>query len=141
MSMRRRETKLIDREIQLALARRLTLHWIVFIIVAVVLACLIQWLGKPFTSIGDLLNDVWATLSPLLLVMLCLIPIFIYDSVKLSSRFAGPVLRVRRAARSLAAGEKPEKLSFRNGDFWHGLAEDFNQVIDQHQPISRSTDQ
>lgn len=138
---KRRETKLIDREIQLALARRLTLHWIIFILIAAALACLMQWLGKPFTTYTDLFNNVWYTLSPLLLVMLCLIPIFVYDSVKLSSRFAGPVVRVRRAARSLASGEKPEKLSFRNGDFWHGLAEDFNQIIEQHQPNRQPNDQ
>ncbi len=140
MSNRSRLPKIVDREIQLALARRLTLHWVVFILVAVALACLFQWLGKPFTSFTELFEDVWSTLSPLLLVMLCLIPIFVYDSVKLSSRFAGPVLRVRRAAQSLAAGEQTEKLSFRNGDFWHGLAEDFNRVIDKHQPATQPTE-
>ena len=68
--------------------------------------------------------------------MLSLAPMFIYDTVKLSNRFAGPVLRIRRAARQLADGEIPKKSKLRDGDFWKDLASDFNGVIDRVETLT-----
>ena len=52
--------------------------------------------------------------------MVILLPVFLYDTVKLSNRFAGPVIRLRRAMQAISQGNAVEKLQFRENDFWRG---------------------
>ena len=48
--------------------------------------------------------------------------------MKLSNRFAGPVMRLRESINSLAQGEPVKELTFRDNDFWRELSEDFNRI-------------
>jgi len=52
----------------------------------------------------------------------------IVDVVRLSNRFTGPLLRLRRSMRALARGEQVEPIRFRDNDFWHDFAEEFNAL-------------
>jgi hypothetical protein len=36
---------------------------------------------------------------------------------------------MRRTIRGVVEGEKPRKLKFRKGDFWQGLADDYNSML------------
>jgi len=66
---------------------------------------------------------------PFLLVSFSLAPVFIWDAIKLSNRFAGPIVRVRRALAQIADGQTPKAIEFRNGDFWKSLAHDLNRAF------------
>jgi hypothetical protein len=68
--------------------------------------------------------------GPTLLAVLALAPIFVLDLCKLSNRFVGPVLRLRRGMRDLAEGRTVSPIHFRKGDFWQDLGTDFNQVVE-----------
>jgi hypothetical protein len=72
------------------------------------------------------------------------LPLVVYDIVRFSHRFAGPMLRYRRAMHDLGRGEHVEPLGFRDGDFWQGLATDFNAVLarieDQHGASADNTE-
>ena len=57
-----------------------------------------------------------------------MVPAFIYDTIKLSNRFVGPILRLKNSVRSVADGKPVSPLKFRGGDFWHELADDFNRL-------------
>ena len=58
----------------------------------------------------------WQRVVPFLLVSFALAPVFILDAVKLSNRFAGPIVRVRRALAQIADGHAPnDQRSNRNG--------------------------
>lgn len=138
MTSHQRKKKYVDPEVQGALARRIGLHWILYTIVASVLVVGLKLLADPFTPLTEHAIDAWWTYGPLLLVLITLTPIFIYDSVKLSNRFTGPVMRLRQAARSLAAGEPVEPLKIRNGDYWQELAEDFNRILSRCDTNERS---
>jgi hypothetical protein len=63
-----------------------------------------------------------------MLVMVFLLPVFVMDTIKLSHRFAGPVLSLRRAMREIVSGQTPRMLQFRKSDFWHDLADDYNKL-------------
>ena len=67
----------------------------------------------------------------LILVMLCFLPAFIYDSVKLSHRFAGPIYKLRGVLKQMADGKDIEPMSFRKGDYWFNLAEDVNRIAER----------
>jgi hypothetical protein len=62
----------------------------------------------------------------------------VYDMLRLSHRFAGPMLRFRRAMRDLGRGEQVEPLRFRDGDFWQEMAAEFNAVL---QRVERQRDE
>ena len=120
----------IDRKLQGALAIRVSLHWLIFTCVAGALTLMFQFMCNPTASLSEHFATVWNDQGPFTLVMLLLLPVFLYDTVKLSNRFAGPVLRLRRAMTAINNGQPPERLTFRDNDFWKGMADDFNKLID-----------
>jgi hypothetical protein len=129
MGIPRRTKKFIDSHVQGALARRIILHWLVFMLVASAAAFVLQVLSDPFRELSAHFKDLWWSQGPFLLVMLFLMPVFVMDAIKLSHRFAGPIFSLRREIRGIAAGEKPRKLKFRQLDFWQDLAEDYNAML------------
>jgi hypothetical protein len=126
-----RKKTFVDPKVQGALVRRLVLHWVSFIAVAGVVAFALQVLTNPFQSIEQHLQDMWWTHGPFLLVMFFMLPVFIVDTIKLSHRFAGPIYRLRNVIRGMAQGEPFKPLAFREMDFWQGLAEDFNEMVEK----------
>ena len=100
---------------------RVTLYWGLFIFCAVLLVCFIEMLkGNE--------KDSLARYTPVLLVTVALTPIFLRDLCVLSNRFVGPMVRLRRSMRALADGEEVAHLKFRDNDFWHEIASDFNRL-------------
>ena len=61
-------------------------------------------------------------------VMFVISPVFIFDSIKLSNRFVGPMISFRSSLRKLASGDEAPPLTFRRGDFWRELTDDFNRI-------------
>jgi len=131
MSHPTRKKTFVDPKVQGALVRRLVLHWSAFIAVASLVAFCLQVLSNPFRPIEAHAQQMWWTHGPFLLVMFFMMPVFIIDTIKLSHRFAGPIYRLRNTVRSLAQGAKFEPLKFRDMDFWQGLAEDFNTMMER----------
>jgi hypothetical protein len=142
MTKPRRKKHFIDAGVQGSLARRIIGHWLVYMLVAGVLAFLLQVLSNPFRPLSEHARELWWTHGPFLLVLLFLLPVFVVDTIKLSHRFAGPVYNLRRAIRDIVQGKPPRRLKFRRHDFWHDLADDYNAMLlrlelleDDDQPV------
>jgi len=131
MSQPKRKKTYVDPQVQGALVRRLIFHWVSFLAVSSAVTFCLQVLTNPLESKGQHFQNLWWTHGPFLLVMIFLLPVFVLDSIRISHRFAGPIYRLRQTIRSLAQGKSPQRLKFRDFDFWHGLAEDFNQMVDR----------
>jgi nitrogen fixation/metabolism regulation signal transduction histidine kinase len=129
MAYPRRTKHFIDSNVQGSLARRIIVHWLVFMLVTAFVSFVIQVLANPFRPIADHLQDLWITQGPFLLVMVFLLPVFVMDTIKLSHRFAGPIFSLRRAIQDIAQGKPARRLKFRKRDFWHGLADDYNAML------------
>ncbi|MEN0110780.1 MAG: hypothetical protein AAF805_08655 [Planctomycetota bacterium] len=140
MQPHRRRTEFIDPEVQGALAKRIAVHWMLYVGVATLLVVGLKWMTSPFTPLWDHVVDAWWTYGAMLIVMLCLAPVFVYDAVKLSNRFTGPMLRLRTSLRELAEGERPTPIKLRDGDFWQEAADDFNRAVDRLLPGEESGD-
>jgi len=134
-----RRQKFIDSKVQGALARRLVVHWVVFLTVASIVALLLQVLSNPFRPVGEHFSEVWWTHGPFLVVTIFLLPVFVMDTIKISHRFAGPIYSLRRAMRDVAAGGPLRKLQFRRNDFWRELAGDYNAMIDRLTPADEQS--
>ncbi len=126
-----RKKTYIDHKVQGALVRRLVFHWVALFFVASLLSFCLQMLTKPFQTMGEHVQQLWWTHGPFLLVLLCLLPVFVLDTIKLSHRFVGPIYRLRQSIRYIAEGNPPPRLKFRDFDFWQGLAQDFNLMVDR----------
>jgi hypothetical protein len=127
---KRRIQNYVDREVQFSLIRRLSVHWLLFIaanVVAIVIWT--RFMETPTESLDDTMKLAIQRALPFGLISLFLAPIFIWDAVKLSNRFAGPIVRVRRALAQIAKGESPRLLEFRQGDFWKSLAQELNRAF------------
>lgn len=126
----RRKRLRVDRQVQGAIARRITFQWFVFLVVAALVLPLFHvMLRGDFTKpLAATLYDVGVDFLILLVTFLCLLPYFMLDTYKLTNRFAGPIYRLRNTIRSLVRGEQVAPLKFRQGDFWHDLAEEFNSL-------------
>lgn len=131
MDANQRSRRYVDPEVQGALARRLVVHWLAYTLVASGVAVGLAWMANPFAPLGEVLAEAWWGYAPLLLTLVALVPVFVVDSIRLSHRFSGPVYRFRGALERLASGGPVERLTFRESDFWRGLAEDFNRVADR----------
>ncbi len=129
MNRTKRRQLFVDQKVQGALVLRAALYWVCSLVTMTLI--LISWrmLTGPARAIHTHLDDLWYQYAPAVVVSLVLLPIIVYDSVRMSNRFAGPMYRLRRCLRQLAAGERIQPIHFREGDFWHDFADDFNQLL------------
>jgi len=129
-NLQRRQQSLVDPEVQGSLLRKLVLHWTIFF-VANTLALMI-WLRmfeQPESGWGQTFLDSLRRFLPFYIVSLALVPAFLWDTMKLTNRFAGPILRLRGALADAARGQTVKPLKFRGSDFWQEIATNFNTVI------------
>lgn len=122
----------VDKTVQGALAKRIVFHWCIFFLLSVIsIFSLEYFLGDPNLTFGGHAYIVWQKYAFFVVLMVSIIPSFVYDSFKLSNRFAGPMVRLKNALKSAADGEQPEKIKFRDGDFWVEVSDEFNRLADR----------
>ncbi len=124
-----RKRILVDPELQTQLALRVIIYWGMCIATVVLMVVGWRMVGGPARPLYRHLDELFFHLGPALLASFVLLPIVVIDVIRVSNRFVGPLLRLRRSVRSLAAGHDVEPLRFRKGDFWRGFADDFNALV------------
>lgn len=124
-----RKKSFVDAEVQGALLLRLAGHWCLFVAANCIAFAFWEVLIERSASVEQTASPLLSALVPCLITSAALLPAFLYDTVRLSNRFAGPVMRLRKALRDLAEGRPIEPLKFRKGDFWASAADDFNAAI------------
>lgn len=130
MALLRRKRNFVDFEVQTSLLRRLALQWVAFLAVnCLALYCWTYLLNGAEESLGAHMTHFLQLYLPVLIISAALLPVFLLDAAKLSNRFVGPILRVRRALAEAAKGDKVKPLRFRENDFWRSLADDLNSVL------------
>ena len=123
-----RKKTFVDAEVQGALLMRLAGHWCLFVIANCIAFAFWEVLVEN-SATGATASPVLSGMIPCLITSAALLPAFLYDTVRLTNRFAGPVMRLRKSLRELAEGRPVEPLKFRKGDFWATAADDFNAAM------------
>ena len=136
-----RKKILIDKNLQLRLARRLFGYWATMWLLVFVLPFLTtliyRWffMSVPFAELlGHMVEEFWFPI----LISLLLLPIAVRDSIRFSHKFAGPFFRLHREMRNLADGNLAEEVRPRDGDFCHEFAADFNRVLRKMNAIKQA---
>ena len=125
----RRDSFFVDSVVQGRLAWRVVSYWF-FCLLAVELfvACWLVWLYRP-TSSTELVGLVMQVCAIPFAASLLLLPIVIFDSIRFSHRFAGPMVRLRKVMKDMADGRPGGVVALRDGDFWNDFAGDLNRLI------------
>lgn len=136
----RRVRKFVDHEVQASLFRRVLIHWGMFMAACAVGTLIWTRLIEAPTENWTYVLKHWGFhFAPFCIIAAALLPFFLRDTIKLSNRFAGPIVRVRRALNDLADGRKPVPVNFRKGDFWQALQTDLNRVLTLHDTSTENT--
>lgn len=127
----KRKKAVANPKVQYTLARRVVLHFFVFICAGAFFGVINQFLSNPFAGVKENLAAFAQQSAPFLLAVICLIPIFIRDTLTLSNRIAGPIHNMQNTIVALSEGQKDVRpLKFREGDFWDDLPAKFNKMTD-----------
>ncbi len=128
---RKRKQKYVDTNVQGALLRRILFHWVAFFFVTALTVILMKSLigDMNLTFIENVKNSI-GEFSLVAVILLCLFPVFMLDTVRFSNRFVGPIGRLRRHLKELGAEKTTQKCTFRDNDFWSEMADEFNKVVD-----------
>ena len=128
-----RQRFFVDRKIQLTMVSRVVAYWLFCLLsVWLMLVCWEIATGRPSSS-GELIGGVWSRFGPALIASILLVPLVVWDCLRVTNRFAGPLLRLRRGMSDLADGEPVQPLELRQGDFLGEIAEQFNRIASQLQ--------
>ena len=131
--MSQRNRFLIDPKVQWSLIRRMSLHWSLTILALLAIGIGVQLIYAPGNqTFLQAIARSFGAQAPLLCLMFMLYPVFVWDIVKLSHRFSGPMLRLRGILNELAEGGRATPLRFRPNDFWQETAADFNRFYEEH---------
>ena len=126
-----RKRVIVHKQIQLTFVRRLMLHWGIFVAATCLVTTFIQFLLDPLQSGDEMGYRFRLTVGSTLLVAMCLAPIFIRDTVKLSHRVVGPLIRLRGAIQAVEPGQPAGRILLRKSDYWQELITDYNAMLDR----------
>jgi hypothetical protein len=130
MKFTRRRKNLVDFEVQTCLLKRVAIHWLLFMSVNAL--ALYGWTFLLVGAEGELQAHLTYFLRlyfPVLVVSVLLLPVLLLDTSKLSNRFVGPIVRVRKTLALAVKGEAVQPVKFRENDFYGELAKDLNAVL------------
>ena len=118
----------VDYRVQGALIVRVVLYWLMCLLT--IMLVLLSWgmIAGPARPLNAHLTELWTLHGPAAVASLLVLPAVIFDLLRVSNRFAGPMFRLRRSLHDLAQDKPVLAVRFRQGDFWQEFAEDFNTV-------------
>jgi len=125
----KRKRLFVDPKVQGSLLRQLILHWCMACFLIFIYLFTLQAFSNGFSlGFSENMSALWNQYGLLALVLGVLSPVFIYDSIKMSNRFVGPMVSFRAALKDLANGGEPSPVKFRESDFWQDMTGDLNKV-------------
>ncbi|MBX9789200.1 MAG: hypothetical protein K2Y37_09825 [Pirellulales bacterium] len=143
----KRSRLLIEPSVQLTLVRHVVIYWICTVVTVELLNLTRQIaIGPERESFWAYLfnEDLTQALIRLAIGSLLVLPLVIWDMLKLSNRFAGPIYRMRRTLRGISESGTVENVRLREGDFWADFAQELNAALSQldaqRQPQASSDD-
>jgi hypothetical protein len=129
----------VDAKVQGALVVRVAVYWGLCLLTLSLTLLVWRILTGPARIFYTHFDDIWYYYGAAFVASLLLLPIVLFDIVRLSNRFAGPLVRLRRSMRALARGEDVQPIHFRGSDFWQEFADEFNAIAARLQDQERET--
>ncbi len=100
-----RKKLFINRQAQGSIIKRSIYHWYFCTSLILMTIAIFVALKDPSRSALLMIYELWSYFSPAIVASVVLLPIFIYDILKLSHRIAGPLERLNVEMEKLANGK------------------------------------
>ena len=125
----RRSKVLVATEIQGRLAIRCVFYWFLGMSAIFLFVALSKLFFGESQSVGAVFVEIWQQNAVAVLASAVLLPLVVWDIVRFSHRVVGPLQRLEERLEKFADGEVGRPVRFRDSDFWHSLAEQYNRAI------------
>lgn len=135
----KRHKAVVEARAQWLLAGRVIMHFCLFICAGMFFGLIFQYLTYPLGTLPEHMATFWRQSAPLLVAMLCMLPVFVRDTLTLSNRIVGPICRLRDTVRRIGNGEDVSPLKFRKKDMWDDLPDLFNHMVSELKSTDRPT--
>ena len=122
----------IQKQIQGRLAIRCVVYWGCCLISVFLIMTVVSAFSQKLPSAGELFRQLLTQYSLVIIASLIVLPLVAWDMIKFSHRVVGPLIRLEREMQKLADGKSVRPLVFREDDFWHPLAAEFNSLRKRH---------
>jgi hypothetical protein len=126
-----RQQLLIDSNVQGPVLCRTALYSAACAVYFIVILIFTESMASPGRNFGEAIVHCFDEAVYWAPGLLLLLPLVAYDMLKLTNRFAGPIFSLRREMQRLAIGQSERRLSFRDGDYWTEMADEFNVLRDE----------
>lgn len=122
----------VDADVQGALVKQAARYWMLSLAVIGMLT-VVGWIfvapgAAVIVNTPQVFTPMLSCLAVAFTVTVLVGPIVLYDLVRFSHRFVGPMYRLRNAMQRAAKGESVGPIRFRDGDYWQEFAEAFNAI-------------
>ncbi|MDX1928448.1 MAG: hypothetical protein SFV81_18105 [Pirellulaceae bacterium] len=118
----------MDRSVQGVLVGRVILYWVCALLYVGLGSACFQYNQNPDWTLAKHAQVLFGQVWPWLPTAIILLPLAIYDVVRLSNLFAGPVCRLRKHFAALREDIACAPLVFREEDYWRDLAAPINDM-------------
>ncbi|HEY4761921.1 MAG TPA: hypothetical protein VIH42_15190 [Thermoguttaceae bacterium] len=135
----KRKQLFVDPKVQGALIARVVLYWIFCLMTIALMILCVRIVIGPARLFYTHFSDMWFFYGPAVIASFILLPLVVVDVIRLSNRFAGPLVRLRRSMQALARGEEVHPIEFRDSDFWQEFADEFNAVAARLKRLSANS--
>jgi hypothetical protein len=126
----RRRKLLVEPHFQCTLAVRVVSYWCFWMLsLGLLLFCWRVATGPRMPAAAHI-RMLFLQLGPPALASFVLVPILVVDTLRLSNRLVGPLVRLKDGMRRLTRGEPVKPIHFRTGDFMDELATEFNKLAE-----------
>ena len=85
-----RKKSVVNAQVQWTLAFRVVTHFFVFVCAGVIFGLINQFLMDPFGGLSKNLATFWRHTGPMLVALVCLMPVFIRDTLTLDELWVSP---------------------------------------------------
>ncbi len=83
------------------------------------------------------LADIWQTHWQVFAMMLLIVPFVVYDLLKFSHRFAGPMSRLRRELDNAVNSRETLPVRFRDHDYWGEIGDNCTRLIERNRVLEK----
>jgi len=128
-----RKRLFVDRKVQGALVMQVVRYWLLALLTVGGLmflgwVCMGSGLQGVVTS-SDSLKDVMPLISIGVVASAMVMLVLVADLIRVSNRFAGPLVRLNKHMEEAFATGELKPVSFRDNDYWQELADNYNNLI------------
>ena len=136
----RRTRLFVDSQVQAALLKQMSVSWLgVLGFIASVMLAVESYRGGFTLGFHECLTAMWDHNAALIVALVLLAPLMILDALRISHKFAGPMVSFRRALERLASGDRVDAIRFRENDAWKDIADNFNLVAERLDHLESAT--